>query len=134
MRWCMEAWKKYAEFNGRARRKEYWMFHLFNVLIVFALLILSGIAESLFPGSDGVKLFAVLVIVYFMAILIPSLAVMVRRLHDTGKSGMWVFISFIPAFGGLILFFFMLMDGEGGNQYGPNPKSSVASDGLLHLS
>jgi uncharacterized membrane protein YhaH (DUF805 family) len=133
MHWYLEAVKKYVEFDGRARRKEYWMFQLFNILVVFALIIIGAIMESAVPGRMNPNIFSVLVIVYFLAMLIPSLAVMVRRLHDTGKSGWWFFILFIPAFGELILLFFMVTDSEGPNKYGPNPKSNAVVDGQLNL-
>ena len=109
----------YANFDGRARRSEYWYFTLFSILsflilyTLLFLLIFTGI--SLFP-------FFVLIAVYIVLIMIPTLAVTVRRLHDTGKSGWWYLISFLPL-GGLVLFIFTLQEGNPfANEYGTDPK------------
>ena len=100
MNWYLGVLQNYADFSGRARRTEYWMFTLFNALISIAL--------------------------YALAVLVPSLAVLVRRLHDTGRSGWWMLIALIPFLGGLILFVFTVMDSEPGrNDYGPNPKHEL---------
>lgn len=108
--------KQYVGFSGRARRSEYWFFGLFNVIVVFALMILSNVAS----------IFGILYAIYYLAIILPSLACTVRRLHDIGKSGVWFLISFVPLVGGIILFIFCVKDGEAGdNQYGPNPKTTV---------
>lgn len=117
MNWYIEAFKKYAVFDGRARRKEYWMFILFNCIIVSVLAVAVGeIYES--TGS----LFA-LSVLYSFAVLIPSLAVSVRRLHDTGRSGWWLLIYFVPFMGFIVLLIFAVLDSQAGeNQYGPNPK------------
>jgi uncharacterized membrane protein YhaH (DUF805 family) len=124
MDWYLMVWKKYANFNGRARRKEYWMFSLFH-LLVFLVLELTGFA--LLKSGIGIA-FLVLVFVYAMAAIIPSLSVGVRRLHDIGKSGWWMFIGLIPFIGGLILFIFTVLDSDPGmNEYGPNPKFDVLS-------
>lgn len=113
MNWYLDVLKKYAEFNGRARRKEYWMFILFNTII----LIVLGVIEALI-GSPGV-----LGMLYSLAVLIPSIAVGVRRLHDTDRTGWWWFIFLIPLIGALVLFVFMVLDSTPGqNQYGANPK------------
>lgn len=106
--------KKYAVFSGRARRKEYWMFVLFNILIS---IVLSIIDRTI---SDGASVFTTL---YGLAVLIPGLAVAVRRLHDTNKSGWWLLISLIPLIGAIVLIVFMVLDSQSGdNKYGPNPK------------
>ncbi|MBV7508948.1 DUF805 domain-containing protein [Bacillus sp. sid0103] len=115
MEWFMKVLKDYAIFSGRARRKEYWMFHLVNVVIGLVLVILSNISV----------LFAIITGLYYLAIFIPSLAVTVRRLHDTGKSGAWFLISFVPLVGGIILLIFTCTDSQPvDNQYGPNPKAT----------
>ncbi|MGD0830813.1 MAG: DUF805 domain-containing protein [Terracidiphilus sp.] len=115
MDWYVMVWQRFAEFDGRSRRKEYWMFALFNFLICLGLLFIG----ILFFKHGGF----VLCLVYELAQIIPSLAVSVRRLHDIGKSGWWLLIALIPFLGGLILFVFTILDSEPGpNEYGPNPK------------
>ena len=107
---------KYATFSGRARRSEYWYFILLNLIVgvVFAIL-------STFLGNIG----TILACLYELAVLIPSLAVIWRRLHDIGKSGGWAFISFVPLAGVIILLVFLCRDSQPGeNQYGPNPKGA----------
>ncbi|QGQ27077.1 DUF805 domain-containing protein [Gimesia benthica] len=118
MNWYLTVLKKYAEFSGRARRKEYWMFALMNFLIS----ILISIVGAVIGDTDG--LIAVsLSGVYALFIFIPSLAVTVRRLHDTNKSGWWILISLVPLIGGLVLLIFMVIDSDPNeNAYGPNPK------------
>jgi len=102
--------KNYAGFEGRARRAEYWQYTLMTVIAAIVLLVIGVFIK--FP----------IVIVYYLAVLLPSLAVSVRRLHDTGKSGWWLLIAFVP-FGGIVLLVFTCLDSTPGpNQYGPNPK------------
>jgi uncharacterized membrane protein YhaH (DUF805 family) len=88
VKWYIEVMRKYAVFSGRARRLEYWMFVLSNVIIAVVLSIIDGIADS---DSEGSR--STLTTLYVLAILIPSLAVGVRRLHDTGRSGWWMLIG-----------------------------------------
>ncbi|MET8953319.1 DUF805 domain-containing protein [Streptomyces sp. NPDC004393] len=117
MSWFIEALKKYAVFSGRARRKEYWNFVLF-VAIIYVVLIAIGV---------GAKVTAVLALagVFYLAILIPSLAVGVRRLHDTGRSGWWLLFGIVPLVGPITLLVFTVSDSQPGvNQYGPNPKET----------
>lgn len=115
MEWYLKVLKNYVVFQGRARRKEYWMFVLFNVII-------SIILSSVEAVADLPKILST---IYSLAVLLPSLAVGARRLHDIGKSGWWLLISFIPIIGGIILLVFMCQDSQDGdNQYGPNPKVS----------
>ncbi|QDU04573.1 Inner membrane protein YhaI [Gimesia chilikensis] len=120
MNWYLTVLKKYAEFSGRARRKEYWMFVLMNFLVS----ILISIVGAVIGDTDG--LIAVsLSGVYALFIFIPSLAVTVRRLHDTNKSGWWILITFVPLIGGLVLLIFMIMDSDPNtNAYGANPKTA----------
>ncbi|MGW6980671.1 DUF805 domain-containing protein [Streptomyces sp. NPDC054932] len=109
--------KKYAVFSGRARRQEYWMFTLFNVGIVLVLAILD-FALGTYPLLVGL---------YFLGTLVPSLALTVRRLHDLGKSGAWYFIAFVPFIGGIWLLVLTATAGQPQpNQYGPDPKALVA--------
>ena len=117
MNWYLEAFKNYANFNGRARRKALWMFILLH-MIVYALPV--GIDVSI--GSIGV-----LSGIYSLAALIPSISVQVRRLHDVGRSGWWLLISFVPVVGAIVLLVFFLQDSAPGeNQYGENPKNLAA--------
>lgn len=119
MNWYLAVLKKYADFNGRARRKEYWLFFLFNILVSVALSIIDSILGT-GRGESGTGLLGGL---YVLAIFLPSLAVSVRRLHDTGRSGWWMLISLIPVIGSLVLFVFFCFDSQTGtNRYGINPK------------
>ena len=113
MNWFIDCiTKNYANFSGRARRKEYWMFNLFNIIACFVVMLLDSFLE----------LNNILILIYVLAILLPSYAVTVRRLHDTGKSGWWLLLMFVP-FGNIILLIFCLIDSTPGpNQYGENPK------------
>ena len=120
MNWYLEVLKKYAVFGGRARRKEYWIFALISVVIS----ILLGFADGLLGfGKDGGA--GPLGAIYSLAVLVPSLAVAVRRLHDTGRSGWWVLIGLVPCVGFIVLIVFLAQDSQpGANEYGPNPKAA----------
>jgi uncharacterized membrane protein YhaH (DUF805 family) len=114
MNWYLAVLKKYADFSGRARRKEFWMFALFNFIIAIVL----GIV-------DGMIGMPVLGLIYSLAVLLPGLAVGARRLHDIGKSGWWLLIGLVPLVGLIVLIIFFVMDSNpGDNQYGPNPKGA----------
>jgi uncharacterized membrane protein YhaH (DUF805 family) len=118
MNWYLQVLKKYAVFSGRARRTEYWMFTLVNLIVAFVLGMLLA-----FTGIFG----TVISYLYSLAVLIPSLAVGVRRLHDTGRTGWWLLIGFIPLIGEIVLIVFFVEDSRpGANQYGPNPKGIEA--------
>ena len=122
MNWYLEVLKKYAVFNGRARRKEYWMFFLFNIIIGLVLGFIEG-----FVGIASESDQSVLASLYMLAVFLPGLAVGVRRLHDTGRTGWWLFIAFVPIIGAIVLLVFMVQDSKtGDNQYGPNPKEAFA--------
>lgn len=114
---------KYTSFDGRARRKEYWSFALFNAIIYF-IFYAVGIFLAVSTRSETLALIVFGILgIYGLGVIIPSLAVTVRRLHDIGKGGGWIFISFVPFVGGLILLVFTLLDSEAGeNRFGPNPK------------
>lgn len=132
MQWYLKVLKDYANFSGRARRKEYWMFTLFNTIIIVALCILMGITS----GSDGQSvismIFTGILVIYCLAILIPSIAVTVRRLHDSDRSGFWVFINFVPYVGGLAIIVLMCLNGTpGSNRFGEDPLASSNSKDLL---
>ena len=112
MNWYLKCWQQYADFSGRARRKEYWMFTLFNLIIGYGLGTLLG-----FLGLGWLG------IIYSVAVFIPSIAVGVRRLHDIDKSGWWFLIAFVPVIGTLWLIILFCLDSKpGSNQWGPNPK------------
>lgn len=115
MNWYLKVLKQYADFSGRARRKEYWMFCLFNFIFAFALGFIEGYA-NIFPSIEA----SILGNIYQIAIFIPSFAVGVRRMHDVGKSGWYLLI---PIYN-LILACTEGVQGE--NQYGPDPKEEAA--------
>ena len=120
MNWYLEAMKKYAVFQGRARRKEYWFFALFNTIGFVVLVIVDAVAGTMAEGSF-IGLFSGL---YWLATFLPAIAVMVRRLHDTNRSGWWSLLAFVPV-GGLVILVFAVQDGNPGpNQYGPDPKAA----------
>ena len=112
--WYIGALKKYAIFNGRSRRLEYWTFTLISGLIV------AGLSYADASMGNYPPLLSAL---YGLAVLIPAIAVTVRRLHDTDRSGWWLLIILVPAIGQLVLLVFMLMGGKPErNQFGPDPK------------
>lgn len=117
MGWYLNVLKNYGVFIGRARRKEYWMFFLVNIVIYAILAFIEGFF-NLFPDGDGRKL----VDIYSLFILMPSIAVMVRRLHDTNRSGWWFLMALVPI-ANIVLIVFLAQEGcSGSNQFGPNPK------------
>ncbi len=108
MSWYIKVLKNYAVFNGRARRKEYWMFVLFNVIFAVVLTIIDLIT-GLYSKSAGIGLFTG---IYSLAVLVPTLAVSVRRLHDTNHSGWWYLIGLVPLAGAIILLVFFVRDSD----------------------
>jgi uncharacterized membrane protein YhaH (DUF805 family) len=119
MNWYLQVLKKYAEFSGRARRKEYWMFALFNIIFIIVAMIIDNVAKT----TIGELPYGFFYIVYALAVFIPALAVGVRRLHDIGKSGWMMLLILIPIVGGIWLLILFCMDGVvGQNEYGTNPK------------
>ena len=135
MSWYLAAFKKYADFSGRARRMEYWMFTLINTGIIFALAMVAtmlGIGGGAVAGDGGALagVFAgmLLPLLWGLVTFLPGIAVTVRRLHDTSRSGLWVLVAFIPFIGAIVLLVLMLIEGTpGNNQYGENPKSVAFS-------
>jgi uncharacterized membrane protein YhaH (DUF805 family) len=122
MNWYLKVLKQYADFTGRARRTEYWMFFLFNFLFAIAATILDNLVGT---AIDNVG-YGLFYIVYALATFIPGIAVCVRRLHDVGKSGAYIFIAFIPLVGAILLIVKLVQNSqEGDNQYGANPKLEV---------
>lgn len=121
MHWYIEVLRKYAVFSGRARRMEYWMFFLVSAIISAILLVTDEfMGWKLEMDGDDLGFLSTL---YHIAIIIPYLAVIIRRLHDTDRSGWWVLIALIPLVGAIVLLVFMILKGnEGDNRFGPDPK------------
>ncbi len=119
MEWYFTVLRKYAVFSGRARRKEYWIYNLINSIVISILAVSEGFT-SRFDTGYGIGM---LTSIYILGVMIPSIAVTVRRLHDTGRSGLWYFVGLIPVIGWLAVLIFTLLDSEfGSNEYGDNPK------------
>jgi uncharacterized membrane protein YhaH (DUF805 family) len=120
MEWYLLPWQRFADFNGRARRKEYWTFTLVNTLIAIVLYVPALFMQK---GNPSLALPLIsLYALYSLASFIPTLSCSVRRLHDTGRSGFYLLLSFIPLVG-LILIYILAIDSvPGSNEYGPNPK------------
>jgi uncharacterized membrane protein YhaH (DUF805 family) len=115
MNWYLNALRKYAVFEGRSSRSEYWYFILFNVLISFSLGFIDQMTGT-FVADSG---YGLLSAVYTLAVIIPGIAVSVRRLHDTDRSGFWFLITLIPLLGLIVFFYFAATDSDHGvNKYG----------------
>jgi uncharacterized membrane protein YhaH (DUF805 family) len=135
MQWMLMPLRRYADFSGRSRRKEYWMFIL-GYFLLYAVLGIVFFAGGDFSGYDpamgmtGLPLALVMVFgVVTLALIIPSIAVQVRRFHDQDKSGWLVLLSFIPYIGGIIVIVFMCLPGTvGPNRFGPDPKNPFDTD------
>ena len=127
MEWMLMPLKRYADFSGRSRRKEYWMFTL-GLVILYSLIIGVMLATAgADPEGAGLGLMSgtslIVIVVLLLALIIPSLAVTVRRFHDQDKSGWFVLINFIPYIGGIIVLVMMCLEGtRGPNRFGPDPK------------
>lgn len=116
MDYYLGCWQKFATFQGRARRREYWFFILFNAIISIALAI-----TDISLGGDSMGLLSGL---YSLLIFLPSLAVTVRRLHDIDRSGWWLLLYVVPVVGVLVILVFTVLDGtQGNNEFGPDPKA-----------
>jgi len=109
MNYLIEPFKKAFDFDGRATRTQYWMFVLWYFLITIALLLPSVLFSNAEGSSAVAGIFGVLLIVWYLALIIPSIAIIVRRLHDTGRSGWWFFIMFVPLIGGIWFFILMVL-------------------------
>jgi uncharacterized membrane protein YhaH (DUF805 family) len=119
MNWYLTVLKNYVGFSGRARRTEYWMFALFNFIILLVLAILAAVTKSYF--------FWVLYALYALAVIVPGVAVTWRRMQDTGRNGLWILLGLIPFVGSIVLLVFMLLPGTPGpNEFGPDPKAVSA--------
>jgi uncharacterized membrane protein YhaH (DUF805 family) len=119
MKWYFKVLTQYADFKGRARRMEYWMFILFNTIIALIIMALDNLLGLTVEGLP----YGYIYFVYVLFVFIPSLAVAVRRLHDTGKSGWMILVGLIPLIGAIWLLVLLVTDSKpGSNQYGHNPK------------
>ena len=120
MDWYLKVLKNYVGFSGRARRKEYWMFTLFSVIFAVVAMILDNVLGLASKEIGYGPIYGL----YALAVLLPSLAVSVRRLHDTDRSGWWLLIALIPFLGGIVLLVFMVLEGNhSDNRFGPDPKA-----------
>lgn len=127
MNWYLEVLKKYAVFSGRARRTEFWTFTLVNIVVTTLLAFIDN-SSGMTVSTDVTAAYGVGILssLYGLAVLIPHLAVSVRRLHDTGRSGWWWLIGLVPVIGAVVLIIFAAQDSQpGSNEYGANPKSAA---------
>jgi uncharacterized membrane protein YhaH (DUF805 family) len=127
MHWYTDVIKKYAVFNGRAARPEFWWFVLFNLII-------SAVIQLVFSAIAGHNTGQLVGELYSLAVLLPSLGVGIRRLHDTNRTGWWYLLVFIPIIGWIVLIVFLAMAGDPGpNNYGPNPQNPDAGAGGMQF-
>jgi uncharacterized membrane protein YhaH (DUF805 family) len=141
MKWYLQVFKNYAAFNGRARRKEYWIFVLFNLIFLIMAAILDNLLGTTFDNIFGIAVkmnsgllgsqvspSGFICLIYNLVVLIPGIAVSVRRLHDVGDSGWMLLIVLIPIIGAIWLLVLMASDSKSGqNQYGQNPKKMTVN-------
>ena len=119
-------WSNYANFKGRARRSEYWFIQLFLIatnLAVAAIdfVLMDGDVERFIANGGG----GIVGLIWIVATIVPALAVLFRRLHDTGRSAWWALVGLVPIAGGIVLLVFTVQDSAfGENTYGPSPKES----------
>ena len=137
MEWMLMPLRRYADFSGRSRRKEYWMFALGVIIVYLILAVIGGVllgAGSAMSDGDGAGALMsspvfILLAIFALGIIVPSIAVQVRRFHDQDKSGWFVLLNLIPYIGGLIVLVFMFLEGtRGPNKYGPDPKGAIGTD------
>lgn len=122
----LKALTHYADFHGRARRKEYWMFSLISGVFTLALLKLDHLLGL------GVAGFGPIAVAYSLAVVTPSVAVTVRRLHDIDRSGWWILVGLVPIIGSIILIVFAATSGGAGvNRYGPDPKAVESTPAMV---
>jgi uncharacterized membrane protein YhaH (DUF805 family) len=129
MSYYIEVWKKYAVFQGRAGRLEYWLYTLTNLAIAFPIPLLGWLSSSLTGNVLFIKTAYAVAGLYNLLQIIPTIAVTVRRLHDTNRSGWWIWLGLLPILGPIVLLFFLASNSDAlENQYGPCPKN-VQSEG-----
>ncbi len=125
MKYYFKAFNNFSNFNGRARRKDYWMYLLFNLIFGLVAIILDNVFGLAFESIG----YGVIYLLYSLITFIPSLSVTVRRLHDKSKSGWYILLAIIPIIGGIVLLFILAADGDPGeNEYGMNPKELPEED------
>nr|WP_294846601.1 DUF805 domain-containing protein [uncultured Sphingomonas sp.] len=118
MDWATLPLKKYADFSGRAPRAEYWWFYLFEIILFCVAIMLDALSGGGFGGTP----YGLFTAILGLGLIIPGLAVTIRRLHDTDRSGWWILIALVPLIGGIILLVFSILQGTlGTNRYGPDP-------------
>ncbi|HEX6056859.1 MAG TPA: DUF805 domain-containing protein [Intrasporangium sp.] len=126
MEWYLKVLRNYVGFSGRARRTEFWMFTLFNIVAS----IISQIIDRIFGWEDWSAFAGPVTTLYYLAVFLPSLAVAVRRLHDTNRSGWWILLGLVPLVGFIVLIVFYAQAGNiGANKYGVDPKDSESHTG-----
>lgn len=113
MEYFKDALSKYAEFSGRATRKQYWMYVLFYLIFYVVLSIIDSLLDTIFLSA-----------LYSLGLLIPSISIAARRLHDTGRTGWWQLIGIIPLIGLIVMIIFLVQESQGDNEYGPAPQPS----------
>ncbi len=127
MNYFLDGIKNYATFSGRATRQQYWMFYLFYIIFYILLSVLDGVIGT-YSESTGTGLLST---IFSLGLLIPSIAILARRLHDIGRTGWWILLIFIPLIGAIVLLIFTLLDSEKGeNKYGESlkyPNTEVAN-------
>ncbi|GGC26803.1 membrane protein [Novosphingobium marinum] len=135
MDWMLMPYRRYFDFTGRSRRKEYWMFVLFTTIVTIVCLMImfaGGLSMDETTQAEPGLLFwvgLILIVLFALGSIIPSIAVQVRRFHDQDKSGWMVLLGLIPYVGGIILFVFMLLEGtKGPNRFGPDPKDPAGAE------
>jgi uncharacterized membrane protein YhaH (DUF805 family) len=139
MEWMLMPYRRYFDFSGRSRRKEYWMFLLLFVIVyvvAFALMFAGGYSMSPTMATPGqpaemggmAMLGAAILGIFVLASLIPAIAVQIRRFHDQDRSGWWILLNFIPYLGSLVVLVFMCLEGtKGANRFGPDPKDPTGA-------
>jgi uncharacterized membrane protein YhaH (DUF805 family) len=117
MNWYLAVLKKYTVFDGRASRTEFWMFALFNFIALIVISVLGAIL-----AGKGSVIGSALMLLYALGTLLPNIGVAIRRLHDTGRSGWWILLAFVPFIGFVVLLVFYILESQpGDNEYGPSP-------------